>query len=279
LFFIFGVDFKSMYDEPRRAAVTQAMKNLSTNKDRPKTKNNRKLKSIDRQQPPAKRARKPKLIEKISSSSSSSSSTSSSSSENESEREQEDKEAGNNRIISKNSQIADIIEDTRKTTVTAKHKRENIEEATSTSTAEDIISNLIMLEHNYFEPFPTAVHAARDVHEHSRPLEQTVSQQILDNDKTNERKAVKRRSTTDLPEKGELKYKFKMRTKEEEERIIWSVYDDVIDIEDLSCMKEAFESLQQVTSKEIESFNWDDLSCILLLLFLFVYLAVLFSSF
>jgi len=136
-----------------------------------------------------------------------------------------------------------------------------------------------MLEHNYFEPFPTAVHAARDVHEHSRPLEQTVSQQILDNDKTNERKAVKRRSTTDLPEKGELKYKFKMRTKEEEERIIWSVYDDVIDIEDLSCMKEAFESLQQVTSKEIESFNWDDLSCILLLLFLFVYLAVLFSSF
>ena len=249
-----------MYDEPRRAAVTQAIKNLNTKKSRSKTNNN-KQKS---QQPPTKKARKPapKIIEETSSSSSSSSS-----SESESEREAEDKEAGNDRNI--NNKIAATTEDM---TTTTKGTEENLEEATTASTTEDIINNLIMLEHNYFEPLPTAVHAPRYTDEHNKLLGQ--SAKTGRNDKINERKAVKRRSTTDSPEKGELKYKFKMRTKEEEERVIWNVYDDVIDSEDLSYMKEAFESLQQVASKEIESFNWDDLTCIfsfsfiLLILFL-----------
>ena len=68
-----------------------------------------------------------------------------------------------------------------------------------------------------------------------------------------------------------------MRTKEEEENIIWNIYDELLDDEDLGYMKEAFESLHQVANKEVEPYSWTNLSRIFFACFLYPSFLIVFS--
>lgn len=218
--------FRSMYDEPRRAAAQKALQ--STVVKKPKA-SRVKLKKP----PPLKKAKKPpRIIEE-----------SSSSSETESETEEE---------ILEEEKIVDVPE------IVKKRKRKIVEEDEvvdssvneAVSAEVDFINNLIMLEHNYFEPLTK---------DNERDADKNLSNKIQNrkNDSLND-KTLKRRRDETL-EKSELKYKFQMRTKEEEEKIIWSLYDDVIDSEDKEYMKQAYESLQQMSSKEVENYSWVDM--------------------
>jgi len=234
--------FRSMYDEPRRAAVEQAKKKIEKTV-LPAPKRERKPKTD--KPPPRKRVKKqapPKIIEESSSSSESETESSSSETElSEAERHEEEEtpmEVDDEKRV--NNRVEENVEEKR--------------EIQNTKTSEEeLINNLIMLEHNYFgAPPPTisVVNKTSDKGKHTK-IDKT------NHEIPNERKAIKRR--LESPEKAELKYKFQMRTKEEENKIIWNIYDESLDDEDLKYMKGAFESLQQVASKEVDSYSWSDL--------------------
>lgn len=289
-FFCFVIvdSFKSMYDEPRRAAVEKINKNqkqqLTSTKEQ-KLPPPPKKRHIKKQAPPST-----KVIEE-----SSSSSSSSSSSESESDIDvdtEEDKKIDDIiKSVEKKTSLTPkvhkklqkppqqpvqtlheddiIVEDTNKDM----EEKDNDTEETTSATEDEILNNLIMYEHNYFERLP--------------PLDSTESaawnksddNKVLKDKQQNKNNIIKTgpdgvvlvaspppaKRRRESPEKGELKYKFRMRTKAEEERIIWNIYDNntELDEEDLRYFKEAFESLHQVASKEVESYAWTDLTCIL----------------
>ena len=241
-----------MYDEPRRAAVEQAKKKIEKT-ILPAPKKERKPKAD--KPPPRKRVKKqapPKIIEESSESETESSSSETELSETEREDEQTPMEVEEEKRV--NDRVTEI------------EKLEEKREIEDTKTSEEeLINNLIMLEHNYFGAPPPTISVVNKTNDTGKTkLDRT------NNEIPNERKAIKRR--LESPEKAELKYKFQMRTKEEEEKIIWNIYDESLDDEDLGYMKGAFESLQQVASKEVESYSWSDLPCILFKIMSFSFL-------
>ena len=292
--FVTGDSFKSMYDEPRRAVVE-------------KMKNNRKQQSMKEPKPPPPPKKRhvkkqaPPSTKIIEESSSSSSSSSSSPSESESDIDVDTEE---------DKKIDDIIKSVEKKTshtpkvhkklqrpsspvIQIPHKDDTIvedinkdvemddkgndTEETASATEDEILNNLIMYEHNYFERLPPVDASRIQNNAESAPwIKPGIKDQQQQNKNNNNNRTghdgvalvtspppAKRRRES--PEKGELKYKFRMRTKAEEERIIWNIYDknNELDDEDVRYLKEAFESLQQVASKEVESYAWTDLTCIL----------------
>ena len=294
--FIFATadSFKSMYDEPRRAAVEKVKNNRKqqSKSKEPKPPAPPKKRHVKKQAPPST-----KNIEESSSSSTSSSSSSSSESDIDVDTDEDKK-------------IDDIIKAVeKKTSHTPKvHKKlqkppqpivqipphdddeiivetinnkdiedekNNDTEGTTSATEDEILNNLIMYEHNYFERLPPISASAHT--QNSATWNKSDDSNILkEQNKNNISRTgpdgvalvtspppAKRRRES--PEKAELKYKFRMRTKAEEEKIIWNIYDNNNDLdeEDVRYLKEAFESLQQVASKEVESYAWTDFTRIL----------------
>lgn len=182
--------------------------------------------------------------------------------------------------------------------VTLNNDDNSQDEATETTTNEsatedELLNKLIRFEHNYFEtqrvPSPTpstfvsSSQNDKSTQEGDQNIlkEQTQQQNnnknnILNSNNRNDNKlrrtdsepTAEKRRRSESPDKGELKYKFQMRTKEQEERTIWDLYKNDLDEEDVVYLKQAFESLQQVAAKAVELYSWTDLTCIFSTIFL-----------
>lgn len=254
--------YRSMYDEPRRKAAVQSKEKLSA--QQPKVRKPRSQKE------PTKKPRRtaaPKIVETESESEEDSGTESAS--ENE-ENITHEEETSNNKTVA-----GHIYRKETKETLDTKKENESNESKNAVEeqpSEEELLNNLILLEHNYFlprAPSPSVDTKKNNKKEPSPKADKILREILVDNDRNLQPKLKRHRKDSI---KGELKYKFQMRTKEQEKDIIWDIYNGNLDTEDLRYMKEAFESLKQVGSKDIASFTWADLERIFSLQFICMFI-------
>lgn len=252
-----------MYDEPRRKAAVESKQKLESSlrvkEGKPKNQQKETVKN-------ARRPAAPKIRESDDSGTESGSETDSSS-ETESTLADEENTAVNKTVVghdeAEGESKEEVVEDTKENLNEEVQRLK--EEAEKSRREEEFINDPIMLEHNYFSVPPCATSPPEDAKNNNNKKEQQQSPKVekilreilIDNDRNLQPKLKRHRK--DLI-KGELKYKFQMRTKEQERVIIWDIHKGTLDAEDLRYMKEAFESLKQVGSKDIASFTWADLT-------------------
>lgn len=261
-----------MYDEPRRRAALKSKDRIESSM--------RKITRSERpdQKTPPRRSRAPKIIE---------------SSETESSSDTEDEEETTTAVSASDTDTAEEQE-----TIEHDHLipsapvQKDDDSATENSATEtsvenrgienELVNDLIFMEHNYFLPpnlappdadhdyggssgVPPSSSSSHKCNNNNNKKRDSIDNKnvlneiLTDNDRNkNIQPKLKRHRKDSI--KSELKYKFQMRTKEQERDIIWDIYKDNLDVEDLRYMKEAFESLQQVASKDIALYRWSDLS-------------------